>query len=42
MWSAATGVHFAGRDALQVVQIEDDSVGGSITQTINLMKAPSS
>jgi len=43
LWSPSTGTHCASDpNALQVVQIEDDSVDGAIVQTINVVKSPSS
>jgi prepilin-type N-terminal cleavage/methylation domain-containing protein len=43
LWSPATGVHCSSDpNATQVVQIEDDSVNGGISQTAYVVKSPSS
>ena len=45
LWSQQNGVQnctSGNYNAIQVVWVEDDAVGGSVKQTINVVKAPTS
>jgi prepilin-type N-terminal cleavage/methylation domain-containing protein len=44
LWSTQNGVNCASgnQNAIQVVWVEDDAVGGSVKQSINVVKAPTS
>jgi len=44
LWSPQNGVNCASgnQNAIQVVWVEDDAVGGSVKQSINVVKAPTS
>src|SRR2546430_12687733 len=45
LWSPQNGVQnctSGNYNAIQVVQVEDDAVGGSVKQTIHVVKAPAS